>query len=492
MMNNLPQQPDSESLYQLSKEQLVNIIMEQAIVIQQLQAIIEELKQEVEKLRVIRDLDSKTSSKPPSSDLLKKPENQKPQGEPEAVTPKRKPGGQPGHEGKTRKGFGRVDRYEILRPQVCTVCGYTEFSSEPVRIERQQVAQLVERPIEIVEYHRHKCQCQNCGATESADWSPAMIPGQDLGLKLQAFLGWMGNYGHLPYEKQQEILWELGQIEIGVGTLVATNQRVEEAIEPSVDELSNWLQREQPNVHVDETPWLVKGLKEWLWVIAHPQFCLFQAADTRSRAELETLLGNSYAGVLSSDDFSVYNGYPVAAQQKCLAHLRRHFLKLIKLPGVHNRSIGEAFVNLIDEAFQNYRFWQETGNEASYNDWANLFKSKLQLTINQWTALAGATAGKLLRSLQDKAIQWWYFLDHPEVPPDNNLAERSLRLAVTKRKVSGGSRSMERFKHTANLLTVVQTCRRQGRSVIDFFAQALLADSHNSQSRPSLLPQFET
>ena len=49
---------------------------------------------------------------------------------------------------------------------------------------------------------------------------------------------------------------------------------------------------------------------------------------------------------------------------------------------------------------------------------------------------------------------------------------------------------MERFQHTANLLTVVQTCRRQGRSVIDFFAQALLAGSLDYQSRPSLLPEY--
>ena len=74
-----------------------------------------------------------------------------------------------------------------------------------------------------------------------------------------------------------------------------------------------------------------------------------------------------------------------------------------------------------------------------------------------------------------KQISGWYFLDRPEVPPDNNLAERTLRLAVTKRKVSGGSRSIERLKHTANLLTVVQTCRHQGRSVINFFEQAIKA-----------------
>lgn len=135
-------------------------------------------------------------------------------------------------------------------------------------------------------------------------------------------------------------------------------------------------------------------------------------------------------------------------------------------------------------------FGFETLDCASYNDWVNLFKSKLHSSLNQWIDLAGATAGQLLRSLRDKASQWWYFLDHPEVPPDNNQAERSLRLAVTKRKVSSGSRSMERFQHTANLLTVVQTCRRQGRSVIDFFVQALIAASNNHLSRPSLLPQY--
>jgi transposase len=106
----------------------------------------------------------------------------------------------------------------------------------------------------------------------------------------------------------------------------------------------------------------------------------------------------------------------------------------------------------------------------------------------QWISRAGYEAGKLLRSLRDKQEQWWYFLDHPQVPPDNNLAERSLRLAVTKRKVSGGSRSMQRFQETANLLSVVQTCRRQGRSVLKFFHSALNTYSKLGKSSPSLLP----
>ena len=44
-------------------------------------------------------------------------------------------------------------------------------------------------------------------------------------------------------------------------------------------------------MNIDETPWSVKGLKEWLWVFANPDFCLFRAGDTRSRQELEDQLG---------------------------------------------------------------------------------------------------------------------------------------------------------------------------------------------------------
>ncbi len=168
-------------------------------------------------------------------------------------------------------------------------------------------------------------------------------------------------------------------------------------------------------------------------------------------------MGREYGGVLSSDDLSVYNGYAVVAQQKCLAHLRRHFQKLIKTPGKNNRAIGQTFQELIDEAFRHYRTWQNNSDRHGYQIWANQFKDKIRIALQKWSKKAGYEAGKLLRNLRQKTEQWWYFLEHPEIPPDNNLAERSLRLAITKRKVSGGSRSMERFKQTANLLTVVQS-----------------------------------
>lgn len=162
-------------------------------------------------------------------------------------------------------------------------------------------------------------------------------------------------------------------------------------------------------------------------------------------------------GVIISDDFSVYNGYSVAAQQKCQAHLRRHCQRLIKTPGQDNQLIGLTLTEIVDEAFRQHRLWRENNQQQDYLDWAAQFKTKVDLILSEWIKKAGYEAGKILLNLKLKAAQWWYFLDHPDVPPDNNLAERALRLAVTKRKVSGGSRTRARFQETANLLSVIQS-----------------------------------
>jgi len=71
-------------------------------------------------------------------------------------------------------------------------------------------------------------------------------------------LVWLGNYGHISYEKQQELLREIGGIEIGIGTLQATNARVADAVLPAVEDLWQWAPL-QPNIHVDETPPVCQG-----------------------------------------------------------------------------------------------------------------------------------------------------------------------------------------------------------------------------------------
>lgn len=112
-----------EDLYQLSKEELVEIL--------------KALQTEIGRLKEILNLDSKTSSKPPSQDIIKKSEKQKSDQTTSDTQTKRKPGGQLGHEGKTRKGFGRVDRMAILRPLLCPHCGGTHLTTDAENVEIQ-------------------------------------------------------------------------------------------------------------------------------------------------------------------------------------------------------------------------------------------------------------------------------------------------------------------------------------------------------------------
>jgi len=298
MKNNLPPKLNSEILKQLATEKLVEMLVEQARAIEQLKSRVIELEQEIEKLKISRGLDSTTSSKPPSSALLKKSEKKLEAQIEFRETPKRKPGGQPGHPGKTRKGFGRVDRFEILRPQVCRCCGQGEFSGEPIKIDTQQGAAVSRESNRNSRISKIYVYLQRVWGNTNSRLVARNITGTSIGIRLQAFLGWINNYGHLSYEKQQELLWELGKIEIGVGTLVATNERIESAVTQSIDLLKEWVKQTQPNIHADETPWVVKGVKEWLWSFANTDFALFHAADTRSRAELESILGSCYEGVL--------------------------------------------------------------------------------------------------------------------------------------------------------------------------------------------------
>ena len=165
MSKKVPPQHSDDDNYQLSKEELVEII--------------KALQTEIVRLKEILTLDSKTSSKPASQDIIKKSEKQKSTSDTDEKEPDIKPGGQPGHEGKTRKRFGRVDTIEILRPSVCLHCGGTHFTTDTTNVEIQQVAQLGANPIEIVEYHRHDYQCTHCGNISAADWSDEVIPGQD-------------------------------------------------------------------------------------------------------------------------------------------------------------------------------------------------------------------------------------------------------------------------------------------------------------------------
>src|SRR5919202_458835 len=186
-------------------------------------------------------------------------------------------------------------------------------------------------------------------------------------------------------------------------------------------------------------------------------------------------LRSKFDDFISSDDCGVYKGYPFKAPQKYRQHLGRHFKEVVNLVHDNNTERGQVFWDLIDKAFAQHRQWRLSANEAAYRVWIDGFKFRLKPSLQRWTAQAGYEAGRLLRSRPDKIQHWWYLFEYPEVRSVNNLADReacrlahcvSLCLAVTQQQALRGSRSMNRFAQTSDLLSLVQTCRRQGRSVL--------------------------
>jgi transposase len=132
-----PQQYEREKLAGMTIPELVGVILRQ-------QEWAQQMYEEVEKLKAINNRNSKDSSKPPSSDFLKLSEKVKEVKE-EEEEGKKKVGGQKGHKGKTRKGFNRVDRYEILSPEACPKCGSQAWTEIGTSV--RQTARLVAKPL---------------------------------------------------------------------------------------------------------------------------------------------------------------------------------------------------------------------------------------------------------------------------------------------------------------------------------------------------------
>ncbi len=81
----------------------------------------------------------------------------------------------------------------------------------------------------------------------------------------------------------------------------------------------------------------------------------------------------------------------------------------------------------------------------------------------------------------------WTFTRAEGVPPTNNAAERAERHAVIWRRISGGTDSAPGSRFVERMLTVVATCRQQGRNVLDYLTSCFEA-ARSGQAIPSLLP----
>ncbi|CAN1209080.1 hypothetical protein TUMEXPCC7403_02580 [Tumidithrix helvetica PCC 7403] len=180
----------------------------------QLQSEVEQLK---EALRKLSSRNSDNSSQPPSVDGYKKKSK-------DIKQRKKKQGAKYGHEGRTRNGFASVDQTIALNLELCPECGNVVEQIVDTPVHRHQIAELVEKPMDIREYQRPKYRCSVCGWHGYAELPLGGREDFSYGVLLSSLGGWLGYGGHLSWNKQRYLVETVFSIPLSQGSLSKMHQ----------------------------------------------------------------------------------------------------------------------------------------------------------------------------------------------------------------------------------------------------------------------------
>lgn len=444
-------------------------------------ATVEQLQQEVGRLSERVNQTSQNSSKPPSSD----PPSVK--RKPPAKKGERKRGGQPGHRGKGRplKPPEQVGRFVISRPTACAGCGALLLGEDP-QPSRRQVTELPRTRPEVIEYQVHCLRCLACGQETRGAW-PEEMPAGSFGPRLQATTGYLSGRFGVSRRDTQEMLATLFQVEMGLGSVPAQEQRLSDALAEPVREAQDFL-RQQPVVNVDETSWQEANQTCWLWAGSTPAVTVFQLHHTRGNEGVKRLIGAAYAGIVGSDRWSAYNWLDDPQRQLCWSHLRRDFQALVDRGG-DSALIGQPLLVQVEQMFSLWHQLQEgILNRSAFQEAIQSVRREVECLLEIGilavkNAKTKATCGNILK--RKEAL--WTFVDREGVEPTNNAAERALRRPVIWRRRSFGTQSEAGSRFVERIQTAVTSLRQQHRDVLDFLTQACQA-AISGTDPPSLLP----
>jgi len=471
---------EAEVVYDAGREACVEFLVELTAryerQVTRLEARIERLE---EKLRE----NSQNSSRPPSADLPNKPSQPR-------RSSVRKQGGQPGHEGTTRKLVAESELDEVVDhwPERCSGCGadFGPDQHQPVgEPHRHQVTELPPIAVRVTEHRAHSLRCRDCGRRTRAKL-PADTRRSAFGPRLAAAVALLSVRNRISRRDASELCGELFGCGVSVGSVDAICQRSSAALAGPYAELREAV-KDVPVVCVDETGWRNAGRRRTLWGALTEDFAAFHIAADRHERQLPELIGESFAGIVSSDRWWAYDSLDPARRQVCWAHLLRDFRRHSE--GLSDQQdFGEEGLEICRELFAAWdAFVSHEDRDRLASEIAPL-KRRLRslLEPNRKKSPRNRHFRTFARNLLKLWPALWTFTEVEGVEPTNNRAERGLRGAVIYRKISLGSQSEGGERFAERMLSVSQTCRLQGRSLFGFLVEALTASSRASPA-PSLV-----
>jgi hypothetical protein len=191
---------------------------------------------------------------------------------------------------------------------------------------------------------------------------------------------------------------------------------------------------------------------------------------SRGSPALSKFFTESFDGVLVTDFWSAYNTVASAKRQACLVHLFRELDKV----GETDKSLAwqmfsKVLRRLVRDAVRLSR--REGLSQEEYaSRRARIHKRLALLPKGRWRS---PNAQRILKRLERYRDALFTFLDHPEVPADNNHAERAVRPAVIMRKNSLCGRSEAGASVQAIMMSVYRTLRQRGHKPLETIVTAL-------------------
>lgn len=435
--------------------------------------------------------DSSTSSKSPSSDIVKPPRKN---ARGNSSRKKRKRGGQPGHARKLRQPLppDRVDEtfvYEISDDEV------RDRKLTPTDdFEIVQHVELLDIPIHVTEHQLRKYLTPD-GKTVVTR-VPELEGRPIFGPRMLAMIGWLKSRAHCSYSTIAIWMGDVLQVPVCRGYLTKLcNGVISDSLSDAHKELKAAIP-EQETLGSDESSLKNNGKNHWIWCITAATFTVFHIAASRGRKVLEELIGEDYAGIVHFDYFSsncsfAWN-FDVEAQY-CWAHLIRDIRFLEKHPSKKAKRWAGKLLDRTRRLFKAWHRRDEMSDEGRHRSFVMHRDKFLAIAVHPPDIPEARTLADRFTVVEcedgsryDMSQNYFRFLFEPNVEPTNNHTEQQVRHCVLDRRVTQGTRSERGQHYHERMWSAIATCTKQGRSFFEFLHSSLTAHLAD-QTPPSLL-----
>jgi transposase len=377
--------------------------------------------------------------------------------------------------------------HEAPLPDDCPHCHGKLVETE---VAQQFQTEIPRQPI-VRQFKVHIGQCQACGKRvqgrhplQSSDALGAAA--SQVGPDAQAAAVLLNKEAGLSHGKVSAVFEQLFGIDLTRGASAQINLRAAERLEPDYQLILESV-KESEMITPDETGWHEGGLAAWLHAWVGDWATAYVIDSQRSAAVLARVIGVDWDGTMIHDGFSSYNAqFPEAIHQQCLAHLLRRARMLEEQAEGGGVRFPRQVIALLTEAIhERNRCTRGEISLARLTDRRDEFDQRLwELLDRPRQVPEQATFAKHLANHADAIFT---FVTDPFVDATNWQAEQAIRPAVVNRKVWGGNRTAAGSHAQGVLMSVLETCRRHGKSALSHISQTLRAFGNLLLPRPVLL-----